>query len=197
MMRCRAPPSLGRRAPIAVAGAAWLLLPRGFPARWLGAVAFLPLFFLTPPRLADGEAKLTVLDVGQGLAVVVQTRDHALLYDTGPAFSPGADSGTRTILPYLRASGIHALDGLIVSHDDIDHSGGATPRAAGPPQPPQTTTVACRPAPNFYLTGRFSRYWVRPVGDVVVAQAATAAATARPSRSFFMTGRSLASNRWL
>lgn len=110
----------------AVAGAAWLLLPRGFPARWLGAVAFLPLFFLTPPRLADGEAKLTVLDVGQGLAVVVQTRDHALLYDTGPAFSPGADSGTRTILPYLRASGIHALDGLIVSHDDIDHSGGAT-----------------------------------------------------------------------
>ena len=109
----------------AVVGIAWLLLPRGFPARWLGAVAFLPLFLVTPPRLADGEVKLTVLDVGQGLAVVAQTRHHALLYDTGPAFGPGADSGTRIIIPYLRASGIRRLDGLIVSHDDIDHSGGA------------------------------------------------------------------------
>jgi competence protein ComEC len=109
----------------AVIGIAWLLLPRGFPARWLGALAFLPLFLITPPQFADGELKLTVLDVGQGLAVVAQTRYHALLYDTGPAFGPGADSGTRIIIPYLRASGIRRLDGLIVSHDDIDHSGGA------------------------------------------------------------------------
>jgi competence protein ComEC len=111
--------------PVAVIGIAWLLLPRGFPARWLGGVAFLPLFLIAPQELADGEAKLTVLDVGQGLAVVAQTRRHALLYDTGPAFGPGADSGTRTIIPYLRASGIRRLDGLVVSHDDIDHSGGA------------------------------------------------------------------------
>jgi competence protein ComEC len=111
--------------PVAVVGIAWLLLPRGFPARWLGAVAFLPLFLIAPQELADGEARLTVLDVGQGLAVVAQTRRHALLYDTGPAFGPGVDSGTRTIIPYLRASGIRRLDGLVVSHDDIDHSGGA------------------------------------------------------------------------
>jgi competence protein ComEC len=111
--------------PVAVIGIAWLLLPRGFPARWLGAVAFLPLFLIAPQELADGEAKVTVLDVGQGLAVVAQTRRHALLYDTGPSFGPGADSGTRTIIPYLRASGIRRLDGLLVSHDDIDHSGGA------------------------------------------------------------------------
>ncbi|MFN7088138.1 MAG: DNA internalization-related competence protein ComEC/Rec2, partial [Burkholderiales bacterium] len=109
----------------AVSGAAWLLLPRGFPARWLGAVAFLPLFLVLPPRLEEGALKLTVLDVGQGLAVVAQTRNHALLYDAGPAFGPGADSGNRIIVPYLRAAGVRRLDHLIISHDNADHSGGA------------------------------------------------------------------------
>jgi len=109
----------------AIAGMAWLLLPRGFPARWLGAVACLPVFLARPVPLLEGEARITVLDVGQGLAVVVKTRHHALLYDTGPAFSPGADSGTRIIVPYLRASGTRRLDRLVVSHDDIDHTGGA------------------------------------------------------------------------
>ena len=109
----------------AIAAAAWLLLPRGFPARWLGVVGFLPLFFTPPPQLADGEFRLAVLDVGHGLAVVAQTRNYALLYDTGPAFGPGADSGNRIIVPYLRAAGIRRLDGVIVSHDDIDHTGGA------------------------------------------------------------------------
>jgi competence protein ComEC len=68
---------------------------------------------------------MTVLDVGQGLAVVLQTRNHALLYDTGPAYGPEADSGSRIVVPYLRAAGVTRLSGLIVSHDDIDHSGGA------------------------------------------------------------------------
>jgi len=109
----------------ALIGMAWLLLPRGFPARWLGAVASLPLFLAAPARLAEGEAKVTVLDVGHGLSAVVETRNHALLYDTGPAFGPGADSGTRIIVPFLRASGIRRLDAMVVSHDDLDHSGGA------------------------------------------------------------------------
>jgi competence protein ComEC len=110
----------------AVIGVAWLLLPRGFPARWLGCVAFLPIFLVFPPPIAEGAARITVLDVGHGLAVVAQTRRHALLYDTGPAFGPDADSGTRTVIPYLRVSGIRRLSGLVVSHDDIDHSGGAS-----------------------------------------------------------------------
>ena len=109
----------------AAIGAAWLLLPRGVPARWLGAVAALPLFLLPPAPPAEEELRLTVLDVGQGLSVVAQTRRHALLYDAGPSFGPGADSGNRIIVPYLRASGIRRLDGLIISHDDIDHTGGA------------------------------------------------------------------------
>ena len=67
---------------------------------------------------------LDVLDVGQGLAAVVRTADHALVYDTGPAFSSDADSGSRIVVPYLRGEGVSRLDGLIVSHNDSDHSGG-------------------------------------------------------------------------
>jgi competence protein ComEC len=108
-----------------VAGTAWLLLPRGFPARWLGVVTLLPLFFVAPSRPAAGEANVTVLDVGQGLALHVQTAAHDLLFDAGPAFSPDANSGNRIIVPYLRAAGVRQLDGMVVSHADRDHSGGA------------------------------------------------------------------------
>lgn len=111
--------------PIAVVGALWMLLPRGFPARWVGAVMMLPLFLWLPAKLSPGELRVTVLDVGQGLAVVVRTREHALLYDTGPAFTEQIDAGGRIVVPYLRAAGVSRLDGMIVSHDDSDHSGGA------------------------------------------------------------------------
>ncbi len=68
---------------------------------------------------------MTVLDVGQGLAVVVQTHEHALLYDTGPRFTEAADAGSRIIAPFLRATGVRRLGGMIVTHQDSDHSGGA------------------------------------------------------------------------
>jgi competence protein ComEC len=110
---------------LALAGGVWLLLPRGFPARWLGLLAFLPLLTITPPRPAFGAAELTVLDVGQGLAIHVQTATHDLLFDAGPAFSSDADSGNRIIAPYLRAEGVRSLDALVISHADKDHEGGA------------------------------------------------------------------------
>ncbi len=106
------------------AGCVWLLLPHGFPTRWLGAVLLLPLLTVAPERPAPGEVKMTVLDVGQGLAVHVQTRGHDLLYDTGPLYSPDANGGNRVILPYLRALGVRRVHGLIVTHQDKDHSGG-------------------------------------------------------------------------
>jgi competence protein ComEC len=118
-----APPSWA--VPLAMLGALWMLLPRGFPARWVGAGLMLPLFLWLPLRPSPGELWLTVLDVGQGLAVVVRTQEHALLYDTGPAFSDQVSAGERIVVPYLRASGVRRLDGVIVSHDDLDHSGGA------------------------------------------------------------------------
>lgn len=110
---------------VALAGAVWMLLPRGFPARWLGAAAFLPLLLIVPSPPPEGALRLTVLDVGQGLAVVAQTHGHALLFDAGPAFGDSADSGSRVIVPYLRAAGIRRLDAMVVSHDDADHTGGA------------------------------------------------------------------------
>ena len=110
---------------LALAGGVWLLLPRGFPARWLGLLAFLPLLTVLPPRPEPGAAEVTVLDVGQGLAVHVQTATHDLLFDAGPAFSAEADSGNRIIVPYLRAMGVRRLDALVISHADRDHEGGA------------------------------------------------------------------------
>lgn len=111
--------------PLALAGIAWLLVPRGFPARWLGIVLLLPLFATAPPGPRAGDLWITVLDVGQGLSVLARTERHALLYDAGPAFNAFSDSGSRVILPYLRGEGIARLDALVVSHDDGDHSGGA------------------------------------------------------------------------
>ncbi len=110
---------------LAILGCAWLLLPRGFPSRAIGAFLFLPLVLLPPQRPAPGELRLTVLDVGQGLAVHAQTAAHDLLYDTGPQFSADANSGNRILLPYLRAVGVRRLDGLILTHEDKDHAGGA------------------------------------------------------------------------
>ncbi len=110
---------------VALLGTVWILLPRGFPARWIGVIAFLPMLLIVPQPPPEGALRLTVLDVGQGLSVVAQTRTHALLFDTGPGFGPTADSGNRVIVPFLRASGIRRLDAMIVSHDDADHTGGA------------------------------------------------------------------------
>lgn len=111
---------------VAVAGIVWLLLPRGFPARWLGLCLLMPALFWPPPRPGIGEAWVDVLDVGQGLAVVVRTASHTLLYDTGPLYSANSDAGQRIVLPYLRATGVGQLDTLIVSHRDKDHAGGVT-----------------------------------------------------------------------
>ncbi len=119
----QAPP--GWAVLLGVLGAGWLLLPAGFPARWLGAVAMLPLLLVPPPRPALGEAMVRVLDVGQGLAVHVQTTGHDLLYDAGPAYSADANAGDRVVVPYLRAMGVRRLDALMISHQDRDHEGGA------------------------------------------------------------------------
>ncbi|MDD5298236.1 MAG: DNA internalization-related competence protein ComEC/Rec2 [Rhodocyclaceae bacterium] len=110
---------------LALTGCAVLLLPRGFPGRAWGALALLPLLLLPPDRPGPGELVLTVLDVGEGLAIHAQTRNHDLIYDTGPQFSLDANSGNRIIIPYLRAVGVRRLDGLVISHQDSDHAGGA------------------------------------------------------------------------
>lgn len=106
-------------------GIVWLFAPRGIPARFLGIILNFPLLFPLLPTLEKGEAIVTVLDVGQGLAISVQTQNHQLLYDTGARFQNGGDMGKNVILPFFRHQGIKQLDTLIVSHGDNDHSGGA------------------------------------------------------------------------
>jgi competence protein ComEC len=110
---------------LAALGVVWLLGPPGWPGRSLGAVALLPMFVWPGERPSPGALWITALDVGQGSSVVLETRDGAWLYDTGPRYSQDSDAGERVVLPYLRSRGIRALDGIIVSHLDQDHSGGA------------------------------------------------------------------------
>lgn len=109
---------------LAIAGALWLLAPRGWPWRWAGVLAWLPLLAATPTA-PHGGVWLTAFDIGQGNAVLVETPSFRLLYDTGPAYSAESDGASRVILPYLRARGIDRLDALVISHGDSDHAGGA------------------------------------------------------------------------
>ncbi len=101
-----------------------LLLPRGLPGRWIGLVFMLPLFSMSPRPPAEGAYSFTLLDVGQGLAAVVRTHAHVLVFDTGPGFSGGFNTGSAVIVPFLRARGVERVDTLIVSHADQDHAGG-------------------------------------------------------------------------
>jgi competence protein ComEC len=110
---------------LGIAGVLWCLAPRGTPGRALGVLAMAPLFVALPASPAPGTLRMTVLDVGQGTAIVVRTAQHALLYDTGPSWNGMADAGGRIVVPWLRAAGIRHLDAMIVSHRDADHSGGA------------------------------------------------------------------------
>jgi competence protein ComEC len=110
---------------LAIPGIAWLLAPHLVPHRWIGALWCLPLFTVTPSLPAAGEFRVTVLDIGQGTAAVIRTQNHTLVYDTGPKWNDASDAGSRLIAPFLRASGSATIDGLVVSHLDIDHSGGA------------------------------------------------------------------------
>ena len=112
-------------AALALLGVMWLLAPRGAPLRMSGAMLTLPMFLVLPPGPREGELWVHLLDVGQGLATVIRTAHHSLVYDTGPRWNPDADSGSRIVVPFLRGEGIRQLDGLIMTHADDDHSGGA------------------------------------------------------------------------
>ena len=109
----------------AILGVALLLAPRGWPARWLGIVLLSPMFLVFSPKPDHGEYWFTLLDVGQGLAAVVETRHHILVYDTGAKFSDYFNAGEAVVLPFLRSRNIGHVDLLLVSHGDNDHIGGA------------------------------------------------------------------------
>lgn len=123
-----------------VQGFAWLfiaaplllvVLPPGWPGRHLAWVAVVALVLYEPVAPEHGCAGIEVLDVGHGLAVVIRTHKHVVVFDTGAAFRGGGSMGERVVLPYLSSRGIDRVDQLIVSHADLDHSGGAADIVAG------------------------------------------------------------------
>ena len=153
-------------AALALLGAGWLLLPRALPGRSLALLLWLPL--LWPQRglpQADGAVEMQVLDVGQGLAVVVRTANHVLLYDAGPRSRSGFDAGARIVLPALHALGVRELDLLMLSHGDADHAGGLqavrdgipVARVLGPAGMPQAVDGHCQAGQQWEWDGvRFS-----------------------------------------
>ncbi|EVT85287.1 competence protein ComEC [Pseudomonas aeruginosa VRFPA09] len=124
-------------------GALCWLAPAGLPLRALGAALLLPALLPSSPPVEWGRAEVRVLDVGQGLAVLVRTREHALLYDSG-ARQGAFDMGERVVVPVLRSLDLRRLDGLLLSHADNDHAGGAP-------------TVASRFPPGWLVSGEPAR----------------------------------------
>jgi competence protein ComEC len=110
--------------PLALIAAFWLLLPRGMPGKWLALLLWLPLLWPDRNVPKPGEVELLVIDVGQGLSVLVRTHEHALLYDMGPAVRDGFDAGERAVVPALHALGVRRMDRAVISHGDNDHAGG-------------------------------------------------------------------------
>ena len=110
---------------LAIIGVLFGLPIHPLPGRFLSALAIVPLLFGRNDAPDVGVAVATVLDVGHGLAVIVETGHYVLLFDAGPRYRSGFDSGREIILPALQALGRDKLDAIVISHADTDHSGGA------------------------------------------------------------------------
>ncbi|NEN75411.1 DNA internalization-related competence protein ComEC/Rec2 [Pelistega sp. NLN82] len=109
---------------LCVAGILLGLLPQGIPFKGLAIFLLLPAFYFQDKTIAEGEWQMWAFDIGQGGAILVKTRHHYMLFDTGIRSSVNNNSGERVLLPAFRALGIKQLDALVVSHADLDHSGG-------------------------------------------------------------------------
>jgi len=108
---------------IAIAGIMLLLLPVKWPIRLLAFCLLFPVF-QSPIWPENLQARITILEVGHGLAVVIQMPNYTLIYDTGGASGKKFAAANLTLIPFLKAMGINTIDKLIISHRDKDHSGG-------------------------------------------------------------------------
>lgn len=159
-------------------GTVALLSPIPARGRLAGAVLVMIGCCWRPPPLQHGALRLSVLDVGQGLAVVAQTRSHVLVFDAGPSFRSGTDTGMLVVTPFLVSRGIRTIDRLVVTHDDDDHKGGAQnvlqampvrvlsagPSVHGltvPPRHPATQVVACQRGGRWRWDG-VDFQWLHP-----------------------------------
>ena len=124
-----------------LAGGLLAVAPLPWRLRACGVLLLLPLLLPPVPRPAPGTFDVVVPDIGQGSAVLVRTRHHLLVYDTGPVYGTAhagdkaatRDAGERVLLPLLRALGESRIDLLMLSHRDTDHIGGASSLLAAMP----------------------------------------------------------------
>ncbi len=142
---------------LAMLGVLLWLLPKPLPGKALGLACLLPLFWPARVDIPQGQAEISVLDVGQGLSVLVQTRDHALLYDTGAKTRGGFDLGEAAVAPALRSLGVRSLDVLVLSHLDNDHAGGREAVLRAFPGTRQRVGIDADPAPRC-LAGQYWRW---------------------------------------
>lgn len=108
---------------VSLVGTVWALAPRGIPVRWTGWFLILPGLAWQPERPTHGDWTLTAMDVGQGAAILVRTAGHNLLFDAGPTMGQ-TDAGQRIVIPLLRAFDVRTIDAVVLSHADLDHTGG-------------------------------------------------------------------------
>lgn len=145
---------------VSIAGVFFILAPRGIPCRVLGIIWLLPLIIWEPMQPKIGEVWFSLLDVGQGLSVVIHTQNHALVYDTGPRFNINFDTGKAVIIPYLNYFGIKKLDMLMISHGDNDHVGGAQSVLHQVPTKNILTSVPQKLTPYFANLCYAGQAWV-------------------------------------
>lgn len=145
----------------ALLAGALAVLPLPWRLRLLAVPLALPLLATPPERPPPGHYELLAVDVGQGTAVLVRTRNHLLVYDAGPQYARDSDAGQRVLLPLLRARGERHIDRLVLSHRDTDHVGGARALLAALPitstsssLPPDHPLVAASPAHQPCATGQ-------------------------------------------
>ena len=109
---------------VGVLGGLLLAMQLPWSLRLMGLPLMLPVLLWQVPAPQPGQFELLAADIGQGNAVLVRTASHALLYDAGPRFSRESDAGNRVLVPLLRSLQLR-LDLVVLSHRDIDHTGGA------------------------------------------------------------------------
>jgi len=169
--------SPGSRSPavlaLACVGVTVLLMPLGGRHRLLGAVMLLPLALPGHGGVEEGGLRVSVLDVGQGLSVVVQTAGHVLVYDLGPRYPSGFNTAEAVVAPFLRWAAADRVDVLVLSHDDADHAGAWRPFGeavevgrvlAGQPDRLDVAAQACARGQGWTWDGvRFEV--LMPIGD--------------------------------
>lgn len=143
-----------------IVGVLLLVAPGMWPTRLAGVLLCLPVALHRVPGPAVGNFEVAMLDVGQGLAVVVRTQAHVLVYDAGPAFPTGRDAGELAVLPYLRYRGVRRVDALVVSHGDLDHRGGANSVLAGVPVARVLAGPSVRPLSRPGMPCRRGQRWI-------------------------------------